>query len=56
VHRLTLVSAPLGEASGWLTEIRRGWQANLDRLDATLRSRLRYRWSGEQTVGAASAQ
>ena len=39
VHELTLVRAPLGEISDWLTEIRRGWQANLDRLDVVLRNR-----------------
>jgi DNA-binding transcriptional ArsR family regulator len=38
VHKLSLVPAPLGEVSGWLAEIRRGWEANLDRLDAVLRS------------------
>jgi DNA-binding transcriptional ArsR family regulator len=38
VHHLSLVPAPLGEVSGWLGEIRRGWEANLDRLDAVLRS------------------
>ena len=36
-HRLTLVSASLGEVSGWLAEVRRGWEASLDRLDAALR-------------------
>jgi DNA-binding transcriptional ArsR family regulator len=38
VHELSLVPAPLGEVSGWLAEIRRGWETNLDRLDEVLRS------------------
>ena len=38
VHELTLVHGPLAEVSDWLSEIRRGWRANLDRLDIVLRS------------------
>jgi DNA-binding transcriptional ArsR family regulator len=38
VHELTLIQAPLAEVSDWLSEIRRGWRANLDRLDTVLRS------------------
>jgi len=32
VHELTLVHAPLRNVSGWVAEIRRGWEASLDRL------------------------
>ena len=38
VHDLALVRAPLTEVTGWLTEVERGWQASLDRLDEVLRS------------------
>jgi DNA-binding transcriptional ArsR family regulator len=38
VHELSLLPAPLSEAAGWLTHVRRAWEANLDRLDAVLRS------------------
>jgi DNA-binding transcriptional ArsR family regulator len=38
VHELSLVPVPLGEVAGWLADIRRGWETNLDRLDAVLRS------------------
>ncbi len=36
VHYLTLIPAPLDRVSRWLVEIRRGWHASLDRLDALL--------------------
>jgi DNA-binding transcriptional ArsR family regulator len=38
VHDLALVRDPLAEVSGWLTEVERGWQVSLDRLDQVLRS------------------
>jgi DNA-binding transcriptional ArsR family regulator len=37
-NRLTLVPAPLERVSNWILELRRGWQASLDRLDDVLRS------------------
>lgn len=36
-HLLTLRPQPLVGVSDWVTEIRRGWTANFDRLDAILR-------------------
>ncbi len=36
-HILTLVPAPLVGVSDWVEEIRRGWTASFDRLDAILR-------------------
>jgi DNA-binding transcriptional ArsR family regulator len=36
-HMLTLAPAPLVGVSDWVTEIRRGWSASFDRLDAILR-------------------
>jgi DNA-binding transcriptional ArsR family regulator len=38
VHDLALVRDPLTEVTGWLTEVERGWEASLDRLDEVLRS------------------
>jgi DNA-binding transcriptional ArsR family regulator len=38
VHELNLAPTPLGEIVSWATEIRRGWEASLDRLDEVLRS------------------
>lgn len=38
VHELSLVPTPLGEVSDWVTQIRRGWESSLDRLDDVLRS------------------
>lgn len=37
-HRLALVPAQLDRVARWLVELRRGWQASLDRLDHVLRS------------------
>jgi DNA-binding transcriptional ArsR family regulator len=37
VHELALVPAPLDGVTQWVDEVRRGWNANLDRLDALLR-------------------
>jgi len=37
VHELALVPVPLGQIVSWATEIRRGWEASLDRLDEVLR-------------------
>jgi DNA-binding transcriptional ArsR family regulator len=37
VHELTLHAAPLAGVSDWLADIRRGWEANFDRLDHILR-------------------
>jgi hypothetical protein len=36
VHELVLAPAPLRELSSWATELRRGWEASLDRLDEVL--------------------
>lgn len=36
VHELRLVAAPLDGISEWVSQIRRGWQANIDRLTAVL--------------------
>jgi DNA-binding transcriptional ArsR family regulator len=36
-YDLALVPAPLDRISRWLGGIRRGWHANLDRLDAMLK-------------------
>ncbi len=36
VHYLALIPAPLDRVSRWLVEIRRGWHASLDRLNALL--------------------
>ena len=38
---LVLVPARLDHVSRWLMEIRRGWHANLDRLDTIVRSKER---------------
>jgi DNA-binding transcriptional ArsR family regulator len=38
LYELSLVPVPLGEVATWTAEIRRGWQANLDRLDEVLRN------------------
>lgn len=32
VHELRLIADPLDGVSDWVSQIRRGWQANLDRL------------------------
>lgn len=37
VHELVLVPGGLSEVSGWVAEVRRGWEASLDRLDEVLR-------------------
>ena len=37
VHQLSLQAAPLDGVSDWVTEVRRGWEANLDRLNQILR-------------------
>jgi DNA-binding transcriptional ArsR family regulator len=37
VHELAIVPARFGEVSAWVTEVRRGWEASLDRLDDVLR-------------------
>ena len=39
VHELTLVPGRLDSVVGWVSELRRGWAANLDRLDEVLRER-----------------
>lgn len=36
VHELRLVAEPLDGISDWVSQIRRGWQANIDRLTALL--------------------
>lgn len=36
VHRLTLRAEPLDGVSAWVDHIRRGWEANFDRLDQIL--------------------
>jgi DNA-binding transcriptional ArsR family regulator len=37
VHRLKLEAAPMKEASQWIEEYRRFWEASLDRLDEYLK-------------------
>ena len=37
VHQLTLRTTPLDGISNWVSEIRRGWETNFDRLDQLLR-------------------
>lgn len=36
VHQLRLVADPLDGVSEWVSQIRRGWQANIDRLATVL--------------------
>lgn len=36
VHRLTLVTDPLDGVTDWISTVRNGWQANLDRLGIIL--------------------
>lgn len=36
VHRLELVGDPLDQVTGWVSQVRRGWEANLERLDQLL--------------------
>lgn len=36
VHRLELVDEPLNQVTDWVSQIRRGWEANLDRLEQLL--------------------
>jgi DNA-binding transcriptional ArsR family regulator len=38
VHELKLMPQPLGEISDWVSTLRGGWEANLDRLDDIMRS------------------
>ena len=38
VHRVSLVSRPLGRAGAWIDRIRHIWSWNLDRLEAHLES------------------
>lgn len=38
VHVLALAPERLSELTGWVAEIRRGWESNLDRLGDVLRS------------------
>ncbi len=37
VHSVSLVPQPLDDVSAWISELRRGWQSSLDRLDRVLR-------------------
>lgn len=39
MHELVLVPRPLDDVARWVTELRRGWTASLDRLDEVLRAR-----------------
>jgi DNA-binding transcriptional ArsR family regulator len=39
VHELTLAPRRLDGIVNWVTELRRGWQVSLDRLDEVLRAR-----------------
>lgn len=36
VHELTLVTEPLDGITDWVSQIRRGWETNFDRLDQLL--------------------
>jgi hypothetical protein len=36
VHELRLVPARLDDVSGWVTQVRLGWESNLDRLGRVL--------------------
>ena len=38
MHELVLVPQPLDGVARWVTELRRGWTASLDRLDGMLRA------------------
>jgi DNA-binding transcriptional ArsR family regulator len=40
VHQLRLVSDPLDGVSEWVSHVRRGWQANLDRLADVLEQQI----------------
>jgi DNA-binding transcriptional ArsR family regulator len=40
VHELALVPRQLDDVVSWVSELRRGWTASLDRLDEVLRARI----------------